>query len=79
VASFVFGMMIMLVGLQGPLHELSDYFLFSAHMVQHLLIMVVMPPFLLAGTPGWALRPVMKMPDRRNSPVGSPCRSWRSR
>src|SRR5690606_3304217 len=44
IASFCFGMLLMLVGLQGPLHELSDYFLFSAHMVQHLLIMVVMPP-----------------------------------
>jgi putative membrane protein len=61
IASFVLGMMIMLVGLQGPLHELSDYFLFSAHMVQHLLVMVVMPPFLLAGTPGWALRPIIQI------------------
>jgi putative membrane protein len=61
VASFVFGMALMLVGLQGPLHELSDYFLFSAHMVQHLLIMVVMPPFLLAGTPAWMLRPVFRI------------------
>ncbi|CAN5617802.1 cytochrome c oxidase assembly factor CtaG [soil metagenome] len=61
IASFVLGMMIMLVALQGPLHELSDYFLFSAHMVQHLLVMVVMPPFLLAGTPGWALRPVIRI------------------
>jgi putative membrane protein len=61
VASYVFGMTLMLVGLQGPLHELSDYFLFSAHMVQHLLVMVVMPPFLLAGTPGWALRPVIRI------------------
>jgi putative membrane protein len=57
--SFGFGMLIMLVGLQGPLHELSDYFLFSAHMVQHLLIMLVMPPFLLLGMPDWLLRPVL--------------------
>ena len=38
VASFTLAMLIMLVSLQGPLHELSDYFLFSAHMVQHLLL-----------------------------------------
>lgn len=61
IASFSLGMALMLVGLQGPLHELSDYFLFSAHMVQHLLVMVVMPPFLLAGTPGWLLRPAVRI------------------
>lgn len=61
-ASFATGMGFMLVGLQGPLHELSDYFLFSAHMVQHLLIMLVMPAFLLIGTPGWMLRPLIEIP-----------------
>jgi putative membrane protein len=62
VACFVGAMLLMLLGLQGPLHELSDYFLFSAHMVQHLLIMVVMPPFLLAGIPDWMLRPAVRIP-----------------
>jgi putative membrane protein len=62
VLCFSTGMLIMLVALQGPLHELSDFFLFSAHMVQHLLIMLVMPPFLMLGTPDWMLRPVLKIP-----------------
>jgi putative membrane protein len=63
-------MAIMLVALQGPLHELSDYFLFSAHMVQHLLIMLVMPPFLLAGTPGVDAAPGgAGAGARRRSPV----------
>jgi putative membrane protein len=62
---FASGMLIMLLALQGPLHELSDYFLFSAHMVQHLLIMLVMPPFLLLGTPGWMLRPLLRIPGVR--------------
>lgn len=65
VGSFTFAMLLMLVALQGPLHELSDYFLFSAHMVQHLLIMLVMPPFLLYGTPDWMIRPVLKIPGVR--------------
>ena len=59
VALFTFAMLLMLVALQGPLHELSDYFLFSAHMVQHLLIMLVMPPFLLLSLPAWMVRPVL--------------------
>jgi len=33
--------------------------LFSAHMVQHLLLTLAVPPLLLAGTPGWMLRPVL--------------------
>ncbi len=61
-AAFWGGMLVMLLSLQGPLHELSDYFLFSAHMVQHLLIMLVVPPLLLLGTPGWMIRPVLRVP-----------------
>src|SRR5207249_4138645 len=45
--------LVLLVALNGPLHDLSDYYLFSAHMVQHLLLTLVVPPLLLAGTPGW--------------------------
>jgi putative membrane protein len=62
IASFSVGLLIMLVALQGPLHELSDYFLFSAHMVQHLAVMLVMPPFLLYGMPAWMMRPVLRVP-----------------
>jgi putative membrane protein len=68
VLSFAAGMGIMLVSLQGPLHELSDYYLFSAHMVQHLGVMLVMPPFLLYGTPDWMLRPLLG--SRPVLPVG---------
>lgn len=62
IGTFAGGMLIMLLALQGPLHELSDYFLFSAHMVQHLLIMLVVPPLLLIGIPGWMLRPLLTIP-----------------
>src|SRR5256885_10840471 len=36
--------------LNGPLHDLGDYYLFSAHMVQHLLLTLGVPPLLLTGT-----------------------------
>jgi putative membrane protein len=58
---FAAGMLVMLLALQGPLHDLSDYYLFSAHMVQHLLIMLVMPPLLLMGIPGWMVRPIVRV------------------
>lgn len=60
VASFATAMALTFLALQGPLHELSDYFLFSMHMVQHLVVILLVPPFLLAGIPDWMLRPVVK-------------------
>ena len=51
-----------LAALNGPIHELSDQALVSVHMLQHLLLTLVMPPLLLAGTPGWLLRPLLGTP-----------------
>lgn len=62
VAQFLLAMLIIFVSLQGPLHELSDYYLFSAHMVQHLLVTLIMPPLLLRGLPEWL---VNRLLDRR--------------
>ena len=46
--------------LNGPLHDLSDFYLFSGHMVQHLILTLVVPPLMIFGTPGWMLRPVLR-------------------
>ena len=54
-ALFLGGLVVVLVALNGPLHDLSDFYLFSAHMVQHLLLMLVVPPLLLRGTPAWMI------------------------
>jgi len=62
-ARFLGGLLALLLALNGPLHDLSDWYLFSAHMVQHLVLTLVVPPLLLTGLPAWmldaALRPVM--------------------
>jgi putative membrane protein len=47
------GILVMLVSLNGPIHDLSDTYLFSVHMAQHLLLTMAVPPLLIAGTPGW--------------------------
>lgn len=60
IALFVGGLLIAFVSLQGPLHELSDYYSFSAHMLQHLLVTMIMPPLLLKGLPGWLIDPVLR-------------------
>jgi putative membrane protein len=52
--------------LNGPLHDLGDLYLFSAHMVQHLVLTLVFPPLLLLGTPAWMadalLAPLLRRP-----------------
>ena len=36
-------LLVLLLSLNGPMHDLSDYYLFSAHMVQHLLLTLRVP------------------------------------
>src|SRR5262245_51440102 len=62
ILSFFAGLLLLLGSLTGPLHDLSDYYLFSAHMIQHLLLAFAMPPLLLYGTPGWMLSPLLRHP-----------------
>ena len=63
--AFAAGLLVLLVSLNGPIHDLSDYYLFSVHMVQHLLLTLVFPPLLIYGTPGWLLRPLLRPPAAR--------------
>ena len=62
-ASFFVGLAIIFITLNGPLHDLSDYYLFSAHMIQHLVLTLIVPPLLILGTPGWMLRPLLRKPS----------------
>jgi putative membrane protein len=54
------GLISLFFSLNGPLHDLSDDYLFSAHMVQHLVLTFVVAPLLIMGTPGWMLRPALQ-------------------
>src|SRR5687767_13985409 len=57
---FFSGLFVMFATLNGPIHDLSDGYLFSAHMVQHLVMTLLMPPLLIAGVPGGMLRPALR-------------------
>jgi putative membrane protein len=59
-AAFFSGLAIAGLALLSPLHLLGERYLLSAHMVQHLLLTLVVPPLLLLGTPGWMLRPLLR-------------------
>lgn len=48
--SFVAGIAVLWISLGSPLEELADTVL-TAHMIEHLLLMTVVPPLLLAGWP----------------------------
>ena len=60
VATFTAGVMVIFFSLVSPLHELSDKYLFSAHMVQHVLLTLIAPPLLILGTPDWLIRPLLR-------------------
>lgn len=60
VTALLGGTAILFLSLNGPIHDLSDNYLFSAHMVQHMLITLVVPPLFLLGTPPWLLRPLLR-------------------
>jgi putative membrane protein len=49
---FASGLLVALVALQSPIDRGGDEFLFSLHMTQHLLLMMVAPPLALLGVCG---------------------------
>lgn len=60
VAAFAAGLGVLWLSSDWPLHDLGDSALYSAHMVQHLLLSLVAPPLLLAGTPEWLGRELLR-------------------
>jgi putative membrane protein len=56
---YLSGVVMLWIGADWPLHELSEDFLFSAHMVQHTLFSLVAPPLLLLGMPAWMVRTLL--------------------
>jgi len=65
VGYFVAGSLVLVVALVSPLDALSDTYLFSAHMIQHMLISVVTPPLWLLGTPEWMIAPLFRRASAR--------------
>ncbi len=57
---FGLGIVALVVGASWPVHDLAERALFSVHMVQHMLFTLVAPPLLVAGTPPWMLRAILR-------------------
>ncbi len=62
IMTFLLGNLTLFIALVSPLGTLSDGYLLSAHMVQHLLLTMIAPPLLLIGTPRWLFRPLLRAP-----------------
>jgi putative membrane protein len=60
ILSFLLGAFTIFIALVSPIDEIGDHYLFSVHMLQHLLLTLAMPPLLLLGTPDWLLRPLLQ-------------------
>ena len=60
VALFSAGIGVLWLGADWPIHDLAERYLYSVHMVQHLLFSLVAPPLLLAGMPDWMLRALLR-------------------
>jgi putative membrane protein len=58
--AFSSGLATTFLALATPLDVLADEYLFTAHMVQHLMLTLAAAPLLLGGTPGWLLREALR-------------------
>ena len=63
VAALVLGLALLLAVLNGPVHELSDRYLFSAHMAQHLVLTLVVVPLVLLAIPAWMIDACLHRPS----------------
>jgi putative membrane protein len=70
-ASFQAGVGLLFLALASPLDALSDHYLLTAHMLQHMLMTLIAPPLLLLGTPAWLVRPLL-----RSTLVAPLLRAW---
>ncbi len=61
-ALFAVGMAVFIFALMSPLDAIGDDYLFSVHMVQHMLLCVVVPPLWVLATPRWALEALLRRP-----------------
>ncbi len=58
-ALFVAGVASLYLALGWPVHDLGEGYLYTFHMLQHLLLGFVTPPLILLGTPEWLGRLVL--------------------
>ena len=60
IATFTLGILVIFIALASPIHVVSENYLFSVHMLQHVLLTLIAPPLMIRGIPDWLLRPLLR-------------------
>jgi putative membrane protein len=60
VLCFAAGLLTLYLASSWPIHDWAESYLYSVHMVEHLLISLVAPPLLLLGVPRWLTRWILR-------------------
>jgi putative membrane protein len=56
IVCFVGAMVLMWVASDWPMHDVAEGYLYSAHMLQHMILTFFVPPLALLATPTWLMR-----------------------
>jgi putative membrane protein len=56
IGAFVGAMVLLWVASDWPMHDIAEGYLYSAHMLQHMMLTFFVPPLALLATPTWLMR-----------------------
>jgi putative membrane protein len=56
IGCFAGAMMLLFAASTWPIHQIGEDYLYSAHMLQHMMLSYFMPPLVLLATPTWLMR-----------------------
>src|ERR1700716_491561 len=56
IVSFVGAMILLFAASTWPIHQIGEDYLYSVHMLQHMMLSYFMPPLVLLATPTWLMR-----------------------
>ncbi len=67
---FILGVVTLAIAADWPMHDIAEQYLYSVHMLQHLLITFFIPIFFLQATPEWLARLILGGGDQERTLVG---------
>jgi putative membrane protein len=62
ITAFALAQLTLIIALISPMDLISDTYLFSVHMVQHLLLATIWPPLMIVAIPAWLARRILTLP-----------------
>lgn len=61
IACFTCGVLLLFLALQSPIDSIGENYLFSIHMVQHIMLQMIAPALILLGVPRWMMQRVLSL------------------